>query len=245
MGVYGNYIDEPEGLSVEELRTWRRDRCALGYRVLAAHRWGELGDGHVTARDPERTDHFWLLRYDVPFPEASGDDMVLVAPDGRPVEGGDIPINHAAYFIHSPVFAARPDVVSAVHTHTPYGTPWSAFVQPLRMVSQESTCFIDRQQVWDNEMVDVLDMESGKDLANTLADGRLLILRNHGALTVGGSVDEAVGWFILAERSAEANVKSYVGGHPISDDAARVAADNSMANIEYALQVFAWTERRL
>ncbi len=241
MGNYGTYVSEPDGLSVEELRQWRRERCALGYRLFATSRWGELGDGHVTARDPERLDHFWLLRYDVPFGEASADDMVLVGPDGKATESG-ITINNAAYFIHSPILAARPDVVSAVHTHTPYGTPWSAFVEPLRMVSQESTAFHGSQALWDNEMVDVLDMVSGKDLAATLGDNKLLILRNHGNITVGASVDEAVGWFIMAERAAEVNVKAHQGGKPISDAAAEIATE-SMAGTGSALQVFTWTAR--
>ncbi len=242
MGTYGNYVSEPDGLSVDDLRQWRRERCALGYRVFAASRWGELGDGHITARDPERLDHFWLLRYDVPFSQATADDMVLVGPNGKPAEDTNVNINAAAYFIHSPILAARPDIVSAVHTHTPYGTPWSAFVEPLRMVSQESTSFFGAQVVWDNEMVDVLDMESGKDLAATLGENRLAVLRNHGNLTVGASVDEAVGWFILAERASEANVKAYSGGKAISDEAAQVATA-SMAQTGSALQAFIWTAR--
>lgn len=241
MGNFGTYVSEPDGLTIDELRQWRRERCALGYRLMASSRWGELGDGHVTARDPERLDHFWLLRYDVPFGEASADDMVLVTPDGKAVDSG-VTINNAAYFIHSPVFAARPDVVSAVHTHTPYGTPWSAFVEPLRMVSQESAAFHGSQAVWENEMVDVLDMVSGKDLAASLGENKLLIMRNHGNLTVGGSVDEALGWFILAERSAEVNVKAHNGGKAISDEAAEIAA-GSMAGVGSALQVFQWVAR--
>ncbi len=242
MGLFEQFIAEPEGASLDELRAWRRERAALAYRTMAASRWGELGDGHVTARDPERLDHFWLLRYDVPFPEATADAMVLIGPDGKPAEGQGVTINVAAYFIHSPILAARPDVISAVHTHTPYGTPFSAFVEPLAMMSQESCAFVDRQAVWDNEMVDVLDIESGKDLAAALDDKRLVTMRNHGLLTVGASVDEAMGWFILAERAAETHVKARQGGKPISDEAARAAAE-SMAPTDTALKVFDWVTR--
>ena len=111
--------------SVEAERAHRKRMCAIGYRIFAAHRWGQLGDGHISARDPERLDCFWLLRYGVPFGQATVADLVLVGPDGTLVDGeGDI--NPAAYYIHWPVHEARPDIVSAVHTHTPYGTPWSA-----------------------------------------------------------------------------------------------------------------------
>ena len=117
-------LGEPDFDSAEDLRLFRKRRVAIGYRVFAALGWGHTGDGHITARDPERTDHFWLLGHGVPFGSATVDKLVLVAPDGSVVEGDDesgyMP---AAYVIHAPIHDARPDVVSAAHTHTPYGTP--------------------------------------------------------------------------------------------------------------------------
>ena len=50
-----------------QVRARRQRDCALGYRLLAAQRWGDLGDGHISARDPERTDCFWMLRYGVSY----------------------------------------------------------------------------------------------------------------------------------------------------------------------------------
>ena len=63
-----------------EIRASRKRDVALGYRILAAQRWGDLGDGHISARDPERTDCFWLLRYGVSYHAATADDLVLVGP---------------------------------------------------------------------------------------------------------------------------------------------------------------------
>ena len=50
-----------------EIRASRKQQVALGYRIFAAQRWGDLGDGHISARDPERTDCFWVLRYGVSY----------------------------------------------------------------------------------------------------------------------------------------------------------------------------------
>jgi ribulose-5-phosphate 4-epimerase/fuculose-1-phosphate aldolase len=72
--------------SAEEVRQRRKREVALGYRILAAQRWGDLGDGHISARDPERTDCFWLLRYGVSYHRARISDLVLVGPDGELVE---------------------------------------------------------------------------------------------------------------------------------------------------------------
>ena len=111
--------------SAEEVREERKIQVALGYRIFAAQRWGDLGDGHISARDPERHDCFWLLRYGVSYHEARVADLVLVGPDGELVEGQGA-INTAAYYIHHPILMARPDLVSAAHVHTGWGTPFSA-----------------------------------------------------------------------------------------------------------------------
>ncbi|MEM9748336.1 MAG: class II aldolase/adducin family protein, partial [Actinomycetota bacterium] len=67
----------------DQERGHRLRMCALGYRIFGAMRWGQLGDGHISVRDPELTDHFWLLDWGVPFSEATVDQLVLVAPDGE------------------------------------------------------------------------------------------------------------------------------------------------------------------
>jgi ribulose-5-phosphate 4-epimerase/fuculose-1-phosphate aldolase len=127
---------EPDIADPVELRAHRKRRLALAYRVFGAMGWGSLGDGHISARDPERPDCFWLGRYGVPFKYMTTDDLVLVRGDGT-VEGRGH-INMAAYYIHSPVHEARPEIVSAAHCHTPYGTPFSANVTKLAPISQES-----------------------------------------------------------------------------------------------------------
>ncbi|MDJ0852406.1 MAG: class II aldolase/adducin family protein, partial [Myxococcota bacterium] len=112
----------------EEIRRARQQAVALGYRLLAAQRWGDLGDGHISARDPERSDCFWMLRFGVSYHEARVADLVLVGPRGELVEGKGV-INMAGYYIHHPILAARPDLVSACHVHTGWGTPFSAEVR--------------------------------------------------------------------------------------------------------------------
>ena len=237
---------EPYGTirSSEAERLHRKRMCALGYRVLAAHRWGQLGDGHISARDPELTDHFWLLDWGVPFAQATVDRLVLVGPGGDVKDADGNPtgaVNTAGYNIHAPLLAARPDVVSACHTHTQFGTPWSANVQPFRALSQESTAFVFDQSLFDDEEVEVLSTDGGKRIAAALGDAKLCILRNHGPLTVGRTVEEAVGWFVMAERVAEVHVKA-PDGRPISDEAAAIAAATMAADLT-GWRVFQWLVR--
>jgi ribulose-5-phosphate 4-epimerase/fuculose-1-phosphate aldolase len=225
-------------------RAHRKRMCALGYRIFGALRWGQLGDGHVSARDPLLTDHFWLLDWGVPFHAATVDQLVLVGPDGRVMDSDGNPtgaVNTAGYNIHAPVLSARPDVVSAAHTHTQFGTPWSANVSPFRALSQESCAFVFDQALFDDEEVEVLSYDGGKRIATALGDNKLCILRNHGLLTAGGSVEEAVGWFVMAERVAEVHVKA-PDGIPISDEAAAVAAA-TLAPPSTGWRLFQWLLR--
>ncbi|MFT5444078.1 MAG: ribulose-5-phosphate 4-epimerase/fuculose-1-phosphate aldolase [Myxococcota bacterium] len=207
--------------SFEEIRQERKIQVALGYRILAAQRWGDMGDGHISARDPEREDCFWMLRYGVSYHAAKVRDLVLVGPDGKLVEGDGI-INMAAYYIHHPILAARPDAVSATHVHTGWGTPFSAECRPIQPITQESCIFFEDHAIFDDEEVQVQDTEGGKRIAAALGNNRAIILRNHGLLTVGARVDETVGSFVHMERVAEAHMKAR-DAVPISDAAARYA----------------------
>ncbi len=151
---------ETGSASVEELRAHRKRMLVTSYRLFGAFGWGSLGDGHITARDPERTDAMWLIRYGVPFHRTTLDDLVLVGPDGR-VEGGGS-INMTAYYIHAPIHEARPDAVAVAHTHTPYATPWAANVEPFRMICQEATATVDGREVDVVEEVQAPDFDAGK-----------------------------------------------------------------------------------
>ena len=232
--------------SPETERGHRKRMCALGYRIFGALRWGQLGDGHVSARDPILPDHFWLLDWGVPFHRATVDQLVLVGPDGRVTDTDGNPtgaVNTAGYNIHAPILAARPDAVSAAHTHTQFGTPWSANVQPFRALSQESCAFVFDQALFDDEEVEVLSYDGGKRIAAALGADKFCILRNHGLLTAGRSVEATVGFFVLAERVAEVHVKA-PDGVPIGDEAAAVAA-STMARPDTGERVFAWLVRSL
>lgn len=229
---------EPYGTSrdVDAERAHRKRMCALGYRIFGGMRWGQLGDGHVSARDPELTDHFWLLDWGVPFTEATVDRLVLVGP-GDGVES----VNTAGYNIHAPILDARPDAVSAAHTHTQFGTPWSANVEPFRAISQESCAFVFDQAMFDDEEVEVLSLDGGKRIAAALGENKLCILRNHGLLTVGQTVEAAVGWFVMAERVAEVHVKA-PDGKVISDEAARIAS-TTLSPEHAGWRIFQWLQR--
>lgn len=214
-------VDEQTEIEAERLK--RKREVALGYRIFASLRWGDLGDGHITARDPELTDHMWLLRYPVGFESATVDDLVLVRPDGTTVSGE--PINITAYNIHHPVHDARPDVVGVAHTHTAWGTPLCALGLPIRPVTQEACTFFERWAFFDDEEVQILNRQGGERIAEALGDNQVALLRSHGLLSTGASVGETIAAFVVLERTCEALMKCR-DADAISDQAARIARDD-------------------
>lgn len=217
---------------IEAERLKRKREIALGYRIFASLRWGDLGDGHITASDPELTDHIWLLKYPYGFERATVDDLVLVNPDGKVTDlDGNLDesaeINTTAYDIHHPIHEARNDVVGVAHTHTQWGTPFCATGQPLRSITQEACSFHDRWALWDDEEVQILSRDGGVRIAEALGDKAVGILKNHGLISTGPSVGEAVAAFVTLERVTEALMKA-PDAAPISDEAAIIARDDLM-----------------
>jgi ribulose-5-phosphate 4-epimerase/fuculose-1-phosphate aldolase len=229
---------EPTFADPLDLRQHRKEQLVLGYRLFGALRWGALGDGHISARDPLLLDHYWLSRYGVPFAKVTIDDLVLVSPDGTSI-GSKYGINPAAHCIHWPIHEARPDIICAAHTHTPYGTPFSAQVRQVEPISQEACAFFEDHAIFDDEELDIVSTDGGKRIAAALGSCKAVTLRNHGHLTVGGSVDEAVGWYVMFERVAEVHVKTGRDAKPISAEGAREVA-KSISNPRDGRQVFKW-----
>jgi ribulose-5-phosphate 4-epimerase/fuculose-1-phosphate aldolase len=212
MRSLGQIIDD-----ASEERLYRKQRLAAAFRLFSKFGFDEGVAGHITARDPERLDHFWVNPFGVHFGHVRVSDLILVNRDGEVVEG-DAMVNKAAFVIHSQVHEARPDVVAAAHSHSIYGKSWSALGRPLDPITQDVCAFYEDHGVFDDYTGVVLDLEEGKRLAHALGGYKAVILRNHGLLTVGHSVDEAAWWFITMERSCQAQLLAEAAGRPVLID---------------------------
>src|SRR5258707_5629529 len=110
--------------SPAEERRHRKQRLAAALRLFARFGFDEGVAGHITARDPERPDHFWVNPFGMYFGKIKASDLILVNHKGEVVEGKHL-VNGAAFAIHSEVHKARPDVVAAAHSHSAYGRTWA------------------------------------------------------------------------------------------------------------------------
>src|SRR3954470_8651975 len=100
--------------SIDEERLHRKQRLAASFRLFGKFGFDEGVAGHITARDPEHSDRFWVNPFGLSFKLITVDDLILVDHQGQVVEGS-WPVNQAAFAIHAAIHSARPDVVAAAH----------------------------------------------------------------------------------------------------------------------------------
>jgi len=211
----------PEGLphppvfdTPAQERLHRKQMLAAAFRLFAKFGFSEGVAGHITARDPERDDCFWVNPFGMHFGLIRASDLLLVSHDGEVIEG-ERPVNRAAFAIHSRCHAARPDVVAAAHAHSLYGKAWSSLGRRLDPITQDSCAFYEDHGLFADFTGVVLETSEGDRIAEALGPNKAVILQNHGLLTVGQTVEEAAWWFITMERTCQAQLMAEAAGKPI------------------------------
>ena len=214
------FVDTPKlkfGNKYEE-RDYIKGRLAGAYRIFAHYGLNEGLAGHITVRDPIDPDTFWVNPLGVDFNLMNKSDLLRVDHQGTILDHGRVKVlNRAAFLIHGAIHEARPDVLCAAHTHSVYGRAFCALGQPLDTISLESCFFYEVSRSghgwprsrcadqWQEHVVFqgkgvVLDEDEGCDIARALGDKKAALLRNHGLLTVGQSIEEAINWFYLLDK---------------------------------------------
>ncbi|MBD0745517.1 class II aldolase/adducin family protein [Streptomyces sp. CBMA152] len=200
-----------------EARRHRRQRLAAALRLFARFGYEEGVSGHISARDPEFEDCYWVNPFGVPFAQVTAGTLVLVNGDGQVVEGRHH-VNQAAFAVHAQVHRARPDVVAVAHTHSVHGRALAALGELIEPYTQEACAFFEDHALFDAYTGVVVDAEEGRRIAAALGAYKAVILRNHGLLTVGDSVDAAAWWFIAMERCAQVQLAARAAGKPVLID---------------------------
>ena len=209
---YTNLPQPPKFNSHAEERLHRKQRLAAAFRIFAQWGLGEGAAGHITARDPEFPDTFWVNPFGVHFSRVKVSNLIRVDHNGEVIEG-DYPVNRAAFAIHSRVHEARPDAVAAAHTHGIYGRAFSSLGKPLAMINQDVTAFYNDHALYDDYGGVALDLDEGERIATALGPMKAAILRTHGLITVGRTVEEAAWWYISMERSCQVQLLAEAAAH--------------------------------
>ncbi len=204
----------PAFATAAEERRHRKRMLAASFRMFAKFGYDEGVAGHITARDPERPDHFWVNPFGMHFSQIRASDLIEVNHRGEVVQG-EYPVNVAAFAIHSQIHAARPDVVAAAHSHSMHGKAWSSLGRLLDPITQDACAFYEDHGLFDDYTGVVDQTSEAERIGHALGSCKAVILRNHGLLSVGATVEEAVWWFIAMDRSCRAQLLAEAAGKPI------------------------------
>ena len=204
----------PDPTSVERLEgkvsdaEWKaRVQLAATYRLCAIYGWTDLVFTHISARLPDEDgEHRFLINpYGVMFEEMTASSLVKIDEAGNIHQDTPYFINPAGFTIHSAVHMAREDAGCVIHVHTPYGMAVSAQKEGLRRYTQMAMQVYDDLAYHDYEGI-ALDLEERDRLIEHLGGKSLLMLRNHGTLTLGPSCGVAFLRMYFLENACKAQI---------------------------------------
>lgn len=188
-------------------RAYLKGRLAAAFRIFGKYGYDEGVAGHITLRDPVDPTTFWVNPFGVSFSLMKASDLILVDEEGQVIDGGECRLlNTAAYMIHSAIHQARPDVIAAAHSHSIYGRSFCALGRKLDTITQDSCAFHNDHVLYNSFKGVVLAKEEGQNIARQLGPHKAALLQNHGLLTVGHSIEEAVFWFVSLDKCCHAQL---------------------------------------
>jgi len=205
---------QPEEMNVEE---WRL-RCDLAacFQLTDLYGMSDLISTHISVALPGPQHHFLLNPLGVLFDEMTASSLLKVDLHGNVIEGDPKLMNPAGFIIHSAVHMAATELVCVMHCHTRANNAIAMQAAGLRPLSQKAAVMLDFLGYHDYEGA-ALDEDERTRLVRDLGQGRVLILRNHGAMTVGRSVSEAFCWMHRLETACNYQIDGMAGGAPLHE----------------------------
>ena len=212
------------GARISEAEWQVRCELAAAHRLVAHFVFVDMTYNHISVRLPGEPDHFLVKADNVFMEQVTASNLVKYDLDGNQVMESGHKASAAAYNLHAAVLKARPDIVAAVHTHSPANLAVSAQKRGLLPISQQAMRFYNRVAYYANE-VDDTTREGTDQLARALGDKWVMILENHGALVCGTTLPEAYIYHHFFELACRAQVGALAGGAELVVPSPRVCEE--------------------
>mgnify|MGYP001388789247 CR=1 FL=1 len=181
-----DFRPETRTLNERQLRV----ELAAAYRIFDYLGWTQLIYGHITARVPGQKPQFLINPFGLMYHEVTASNLVKIDLNGKIIGDSSHPVNPAGFIIHSAIHATREDAHCVMHSHTTAGMAAASLKNPIKNIDFSGTMFADRIAYHDFEGV-TLRKEECKRLSESLGDKDVMILRNHGLLSVGSTIAHA------------------------------------------------------
>ena len=197
------------GMAAEE---WEA-RCdlAAAYRLASLYGWTDLNNTHFSLRVPGREDEFLLNPFGMFFDEITASSLIKVNRAGEVIGAADYPLNPAGFVIHGAIHLSDERHSCVMHTHSRFGTAVAMQRHGLLPASQKALTLMGWLGYHDFEGP-ALDVSEQPRIVRDLGDRRVLILRNHGLLSVGNTIGEAFVWMYRIETACRQQIDALSGG---------------------------------
>lgn len=188
-----------------------KEDLALSYRIIAHLGFDDHTYTHLSAR-PKGADYFYILPFGLLFEEVTADKLLKVSFSGEILEGKEYQYNRTGYIIHGSIYQYRDDITAIFHNHTPHNVAVSAMRDGLLPISQWALHFYDRVSYHD---YDSLALDYSARLHEDLGKNFTMLLRNHGAITCGRTIWEAMFYTYHLEKACEAQILACSTNHEL------------------------------
>jgi L-fuculose-phosphate aldolase len=222
-----------------------RKKLAVAGKVLAAHGHEDFTRGHISVRLPGKGDRFLMKPHSVGFDEITPKNILTIDLDGNVVAGSAR--RHSEVFIHSEIFKVRPDVGCVIHSHPAYSVALSGTGRPLKALSQPGALFHKAIGLYDHTINLIRTPEMGAGVARALGPHRAVLLKNHGVVVAGATIEEAVIAAIMLENAAMIQMIAEAAGSvaPEFPDADIATLKGNIGRAEQFVINFDYLARRL
>jgi ribulose-5-phosphate 4-epimerase/fuculose-1-phosphate aldolase len=223
-----NLGQEPSGMTSAE---WQA-RCDLAacYRLVDFYGWSDFFGTHISLRIPG-TEHFLLNPLGMLFDEITASSLIKVDHNGNALSDSQYSINPAGFTIHSAIHMSSQRLNAVVHTHTRAGNAVACMKEGLLPLHQKALIILGFVAYHDYESV-ALDLGERERIVNDLGDKRILILRNHGLMTVGETVGEAFLWMSRIETACRYQLDALSCGRELQELSGEVQATVIQQGVE-------------
>ena len=189
-------------IETKKSATTIKKELALAYKILAYLKYDDHTYTHLSSRASDDPNTFYIYPFGLRFEEAEPENLLKVALDGTILEGKEYQYNRTGYVIHGAIYQKRPDIQSIFHLHTPETVAVSSMEEGLMPISQWALHFYNRIAYHTYDSL-ALDQHQGNRLITDLGQHYTMLLRHHGLITSGRTIQEAMFYTHHLQKACE------------------------------------------
>lgn len=191
-----------------------RADLTIAYQVLAYLGFDDLTYTHLSARDPNDHNAYYIYPFGLMFEEVKPELLMKVSLEGTVLEGTEHVYNKTGYILHGGIYQKRPDIQAIFHLHTPEILAVSALEEGLLPISQWALHFYNKMSYHEYGSLALEEDAHGSKMAEDLGSNYVMLLRNHGMVACGRTIQEAMFYTYHLQKACETQCLILSSGKP-------------------------------